>query len=514
MCIYKFYNLKGFILGGNTPIAVASSPIVTVSEGGQFTITATASSAPNGDDLSFTWVQTAGPNVLPGGTIQTPNLTLSAPAVTQDTALTFELTASDGTNSSTDIVTVTTEPIAMPLTVRPVSPINTDTAIIFGITNEGADQYRIYWEDNIFGSRDIASQLFSDTGTPIGPQTNAFFDLPQSGSDARIAFIDLQPISIIENGGTTHMQLYSFDFVLPFFFNLIGPFEGNLSPVNISFTGAVMPFFFDQTPIGQDEVINVIAENSGLPGSIVIVNRLGADGDVQNPDFAFIDPLDFTISPSTGPRPSFVSDPSVTGIGEGGFIVAWRREDGQFPPQLSIEAQIYTSDNALSGQNITLDANTTVGNNFNAEELDAATLGNGDALIFWIESQGTDANGDLNDFTIQGRVVSSDGTFASSEFSVSESVSDQVAISALSLSNGDVLVVWRESDDTLKARKISSNGDLTTQGNIFDLATNVDTDAFNVLQTETGRVIIGYDQEIGNSSVTTEIISFCPVGCQ
>jgi len=74
-----------------------------VTEGGEFTVTAANSSDPDGDNSSFTWTQTAEPNALSGGTIQATNLTLNAPSVTQDTDLTFEVTASDGTDSSTDM---------------------------------------------------------------------------------------------------------------------------------------------------------------------------------------------------------------------------------------------------------------------------------------------------------------------------------------------------------------------------------------------------------------------------
>jgi len=146
------------------PIALASSSISTITGGGQFTVTATESSDPDGDSLTFTWVQTGGPSILPGGTIQTPNLTLTSPDVTQDTALTFQLTASDGTSSATDTVTVTAQPLSAPVTVRPVAPINTDTALLNGITNEGTDQYRIYWADGFSTTANniIASQKSMD----------------------------------------------------------------------------------------------------------------------------------------------------------------------------------------------------------------------------------------------------------------------------------------------------------------------------------------------------------------
>ena len=89
--------------GNQAPVPVASGA-TTVTQSGSFTVSAENSSDPEGDNLSFTWAQTAGPNVLPGETVQATNLTLNAPTVTQDTVLTFEVTVSDGTNETTDSI--------------------------------------------------------------------------------------------------------------------------------------------------------------------------------------------------------------------------------------------------------------------------------------------------------------------------------------------------------------------------------------------------------------------------
>ena len=78
----------------------------TVGEGNLVTLNGTGSSDPNGDPLTFSWSQTPGLSVsLSNGTAPSP--TFTAPAVTEQTDLVFELTVSDGTDSDSDTVTVT-----------------------------------------------------------------------------------------------------------------------------------------------------------------------------------------------------------------------------------------------------------------------------------------------------------------------------------------------------------------------------------------------------------------------
>ncbi len=93
--------------GNSAPIANAGADqIVTPTSPALTTLVGNLSSDPDGDAVTYAWTQTAGtPVTLSGANMA--NATFTAPTVTADQTLTFELSVSDAQYTSTDRVNVT-----------------------------------------------------------------------------------------------------------------------------------------------------------------------------------------------------------------------------------------------------------------------------------------------------------------------------------------------------------------------------------------------------------------------
>ncbi len=80
------------------------------------TLDGSASSDPDGSPLSYSWRQASGPAVtLSGASTVSPTFTFNPGGSTADQVVTFELTVSDGASSTTDTVTLTLSPNAVPV---------------------------------------------------------------------------------------------------------------------------------------------------------------------------------------------------------------------------------------------------------------------------------------------------------------------------------------------------------------------------------------------------------------
>ena len=222
-------------LPNNPPIADAG-PNQTVRPGDTITLNGTASYDPDDHTISYAWNQTSGPATTISGN-STASPTFAAPAVTEDTTLTFQLTVSDGWLTSNDSVDITI------MLDRP--PVIT----LYGSTNMTIQVGSTYTEpgyaatDNIDG--DITANV-TVTGTvdtsTIGTYTIRYDVTDSSGNAAAqqtrtIHVVDTTPPVITLRGGTTVLMPFNYTYVESGY-TATDNYDGNIT-ANVIVTGTV-----------------------------------------------------------------------------------------------------------------------------------------------------------------------------------------------------------------------------------------------------------------------------------
>ena len=205
----------------NQPPTADTGSDQTVDEGQQVTLNATESSDPDGDALSYTWTQTAGPSVdLSGATSAQP--TFTAPGVDADETLTFEVNVSDGEATDTDTVDV-----AIEAADEPDGAMTIAEAVAMGgeddsLIEDAEIQQAINWWATDSEVPDTGGETLSDsqiqqlinywaTETPVGdanePPTASFVSAPDSPEAGQQVTFDATASS--DNGSIAN---YEWDF--------------------------------------------------------------------------------------------------------------------------------------------------------------------------------------------------------------------------------------------------------------------------------------------------------------
>lgn len=159
-------------IGLNSPPVADAGADQVVLELSTVNLDGSASSDPDGDALTYAWLQTAGPNVtLSDATAAQPSFT--APDVTGPTVLSFQLTVNDGSDSATDTVDITVQESLSQVTVAGTLTFE------FALPNANCRGLNLDNPD-IRPIRGVTVQLF-DSG-------NALLGTTVSGSDGRYSF--------------------------------------------------------------------------------------------------------------------------------------------------------------------------------------------------------------------------------------------------------------------------------------------------------------------------------------
>ena len=106
---YEFDSVGSATLTVNTPPTADVGADQTVTSGDTVTLDGSASDDPDGDALNYQWSEVSGSGV-PLSDADTATPTFTAPDVSAETTLDFEVTVSDGTANDTDSVSVTVQP--------------------------------------------------------------------------------------------------------------------------------------------------------------------------------------------------------------------------------------------------------------------------------------------------------------------------------------------------------------------------------------------------------------------
>jgi Ca2+-binding RTX toxin-like protein len=217
-------------------------------------------------------------------------------------------------------------------------------------------------------------------------------------------------------------------------------------------------FEADGTPVAAPFVLNTAASNNqlehdlaALPGGGFVATWTSAIGDgptntgVRGQIFDVNGTkvgIEFVVNTTTA---GGQQQPSVTGLADGGFFVAFTTFNFSEPvagARGDIRGQFFTSTGSKVGGELAINTTTTLQQSTPV----AITLDSGKVLVAWSDASAT--GGDTSLIAIRATLLNADGTVAVPEFLVNTTtLLHQHVPNATALAGGGFVIVWRDTSE-------------------------------------------------------------------
>lgn len=187
---------------------------------------------------------------------------------------------------------------------------------------------------------------------------------------------------------------------------------------------------------------NLVVTWQDLSGTLGDANGFSVKAQIFAADGARIG-SEFLVNTQTA---SHQVSPSVTGLGNGGFVATWEDFSGTLGDDsgTSIKAQVFAADGSKVGSEFLINGQTT-----NFQQVPTVTgLSNGGFVVTWQDLSGT--LGDASGSSIKAQVFAADGSTVGSEFLVdTQTANDQTVPTISGLGNGGFVITWQDLSGTL-----------------------------------------------------------------
>ncbi|MFT6331970.1 MAG: Ca2+-binding RTX toxin-like protein [Lentimonas sp.] len=313
--------------------------------------------------------------------------------------------------------------------------------------------YVIAWQSSDSSGSGVYSQRYSSNGETIGFETLA--------STAEFGFKLNPSISALADGG----------YVITWFFG--DNDSGNKAAYQLySSNGERVGGESLASPSIGVSTPSVSSLNDG--GYVMTWNSNGQDGSesgIYSQRHSSIgEKVGDKIHVNTSTK-GYISDPSVSVLTDGGYVIVWERDEAQYGPNQGLYFQRYLSNGEKDG------VETLVNSDINYEQSNpmASALKDGGYVITW-RSNGQDGSG----YGIYSQLYSSEGVEVGTETLVNTYTNNsQYDQSVSALADGGYLIVWSASDgsgDGVYSQRFSADGSKSGVNYLNSVTKNLSVD--------------------------------------